>query len=117
MCAIILPLGEAKPVTVSVVCKHCRQRKVNRPRGLCWTCYYTPGVKNLHPSVSKFGRRGVGGLNRNRLPDGPTDAPPGSEAKLAILAERARLNVSLWHPLDARYPGDVHATTEALAAA
>jgi hypothetical protein len=91
---------------VIAICRHCQKKKANRPRGLCWQCYFTPGVKNLHPSTSKYGRRGVGNMNRNRLPDEPTEAPPGSEAKLAILADRARKNLSLWHPNDARYPGD-----------
>ena len=31
------------------ICKHCRKSKVNRPRGLCWGCYYTPGVKDHAP--------------------------------------------------------------------
>lgn len=34
-------------------CRHCGGDKVNRPRGLCWSCYYTPGVKALYPSTSK----------------------------------------------------------------
>jgi hypothetical protein len=36
-----------------------------------------------------------------RLPAQPTDALPGSPEKVAVLEERARLGVSLWHPLDA----------------
>ena len=30
------------------ICRHCTKSKVNRPRGLCWSCYYTPGVKDLY---------------------------------------------------------------------
>jgi hypothetical protein len=41
-----------------------------------------------------------------RLPAAPTGALPGSVEKIRILAERARLRVSLWHPLDARLPSD-----------
>lgn len=26
-------------------CRNCRKAKVCRPRGLCWRCYYTPGLK------------------------------------------------------------------------
>jgi hypothetical protein len=40
-------------------CRHCGSRKVTRPRGLCWTCYYTPAVSALYPSTSKLGRRGA----------------------------------------------------------
>jgi len=39
------------------------------------------------------------------LPAQPTGALPGSPEKVAILEERARLGLSLWHPLDA--PMDV----------
>lgn len=39
------------------VCRHCHKVKPTRPRGLCWACYYTPGVRDLYPadprSVSK----------------------------------------------------------------
>jgi hypothetical protein len=83
-------------------CRHCKRVESNRPRGLCWSCYYTPGVRERFPSTSKFARRGVGNHNIVEvLPDAPTDALPGSEAKVAILEERARQGVSLWHPLDA----------------
>jgi hypothetical protein len=90
-----------------LLCRHCRSAKVNRPRGLCWTCYYTPGVKELYPSTSKYARRGVGNFNGvPPLPAEPTTAPPGSPEKAAVLAERARLQQSLWHPLDAKFEGD-----------
>jgi hypothetical protein len=85
-----------------MICRHCQKSKVNRPRGLCWSCYYTPGVRELYPSTSKFARRGVGDFNgKARLPGAPTDWPPGSPEKVTILEERARLKVSLWHPDDA----------------
>jgi len=85
-----------------MLCCHCRTVKSNRPRGLCWSCYYTPGVRDLHPSTSKFGRRGVGNFNRRMtVPPSPTHALPGTPEKVAVLEERARLGVSLWHPRDA----------------
>lgn len=40
------------------VCRHCNTGKVNRPRGLCWACYYTPGVKELYPVTSKYAPKG-----------------------------------------------------------
>ena len=85
------------------VCRHCQKCKVNRPRGLCWSCYYTPGVKDLYPSTSKFARRGVGNFSGAApLPTHVTSTLPGSREKLAILIERARLKQSLFHPDDAR---------------
>jgi hypothetical protein len=85
------------------ICRHCQKSKVNRPRGLCWSCYYTPGVKEMYPSTSKFARRGVGNFSGAApLPPHPTATLPGTPEKLAILMERARLKQSLFHPDDAR---------------
>jgi hypothetical protein len=85
-----------------MLCRHCNRVPSNRPRGLCWSCYYKPGVRELYPSTSKFARRGVADhVGRVPLPDEPTDAPPGSEAKVLILMERARKRQGLWHPDDA----------------
>jgi hypothetical protein len=92
---------------MTAICRHCDQSKVNRPRGLCWSCYYTPGVKDLYPSTSKYARRGVGNFaGRAPLPAAPTTAAPGSPEKLAVLEQRAKLKQSLFHPCDARYVGD-----------
>jgi len=89
------------------VCKHCQKSKVNRPRGLCWTCYYTPGVKEQFPSTSKYARRGVGNFNGNApIPFMPTTAAPGTPEKMAVMEERAKMKQALWHPLDAQYSGD-----------
>jgi len=89
---------------MNMICRHCGRAKVNRPRGLCWSCYYAPGVRDRYPSTSKFARRGEGNFNGNPdLPPTPTDARPGSPEKIAILAERARMKQSLWHPDDADY--------------
>src|SRR5438034_2603383 len=84
------------------LCRHCHRASVNRPRGLCWSCYYTPGVREKYPSTSKFAHRGVGNFNGNvPLPDAATDTAPGSEAKILVLIERARRKQALFHPLDA----------------
>ncbi len=29
-------------------CRHCTKGRVNRPAGLCWSCYYTPGVREMY---------------------------------------------------------------------
>ncbi len=85
-----------------MLCRHCQRVKSNRPRGLCWSCYYKPGVRELYPSTSKFARRGVGDFNgQSSLAALPTRALPGTPEKVAVLEERARLGLSLWHPLDA----------------
>jgi hypothetical protein len=96
------------------VCKHCRIAKVNRPRGLCWTCYYTPGVKDQYPSTSKYARRGLGNFNGNAPLPEPTPYPPGTPEKMAVLELRAQLQQALWHPLDAQYDGDPNPLAEIL---
>lgn len=84
------------------VCRHCGRNKVNRPRGLCWSCYYTPGIRNRYPSTSKFCRRGVEDFEGPaHLPPLPTGALPGSPAKVAVLCDRASKRLALWHPNDA----------------
>jgi hypothetical protein len=85
-----------------MMCRHCKRVRSNRPRGLCWSCYYTPGVREQYPSTSKFARRGVSDFNgQTEQAARPTDAPPGSPEKVSVLEERARLGLSLWHPQDA----------------
>jgi hypothetical protein len=85
-----------------MLCRHCNAHRANRPRGLCWSCYYTPGVRDQYPSTSKFARRGIHDFNgRGTLPDEPTAATPGTPEKVAILIERARMRQALWHPHDA----------------
>ncbi len=84
-------------------CRHCRRvRTGNRPRGLCWICYYAPGVRDRYPSESKFARRGVGNDGTGALPI-PTLAPPGTPERLAALAERAARGEALFHPHDATH--------------
>lgn len=85
-----------------MLCRHCQKVRSNRPRGLCWSCYYRPGVRDQYPSTSKYARRGVSDFNgRTKGLDEPTLALPGTDEKVAILAERARRGLSLWHPNDA----------------
>lgn len=89
-----------------MMCKHCGRARVNRPRGLCWSCYYTPGVRDQYPSTSKFARRGINDFNgKVQPPPFATAALPGTPEKLAILEQRARLHQSLWHAGDAQDDG------------
>jgi hypothetical protein len=89
-----------------MLCRHCGRVPSIRPRGLCWSCYYSPGLRDQYPSTCKFARRGLDDFNgRVPLPPEPTSAPPGSPEKVAILMERARKRQALWHPDDA--PMDV----------
>jgi hypothetical protein len=102
--------GMSEGTTIKqTICGHCKKNRVNRPRGLCWSCYYRPGVKELFPSTSKYARRGIGNFTGNApLPTFATSALPGSEEKIALLSERARLKQSLWHPQDMRLHDCLH---------
>jgi hypothetical protein len=82
-------------------CRHCRNPKVNRPRGLCYSCHRKPEVRDLYPSTSKYARRGASaGGGTGALPATPTYANPGTEGKLAEMERRARAGNSLFHPDD-----------------
>jgi len=88
-----------------MICRSCQLRRANRPRGLCWTCYYTDGARERYPSTSKFGRRGAGIANRGQRLPVPTSALPGSPEKVAVLEERVARGEMLFHPADARVDG------------
>lgn len=82
------------------MCRHCGLKPTCRPKGLCWTCYYSR-IRDLYPTESVHGRRGViDSPGRFAIPEQATDALPGSREKLRILAARAAARVSLWHPQD-----------------
>lgn len=85
------------------ICRHCHAKKQNRPRGLCWRCFYTPGVKELFPSTSKYARRGLPNFcGPAPLDPEPTAAAPGSPEKLKVIRRRARRGLACFHPKDAR---------------
>jgi hypothetical protein len=86
------------------LCPHCRRFVVAVGYPLCWTCRQKPEVRALFPRRrSKFGRRGTGiGVNSKApLPASPTDAVPGSEAKILVMMDRASKRQQLFHPEDA----------------
>lgn len=97
-------MGVIKDVIMKARCRHCHRPKVNRPLGLCWSCYYKPGIRKLYPSTSKFAQRGVGNVTGSApLPDSPTQALPGSKEKVQVMRARAMSNQALWHPGDAKH--------------
>lgn len=94
----------AEPPKKRPPCRHCGGRYSCRPRGLCWPCHRDGAVRALYPtSAAPTSRRGVGNgvLASAPLPAEPTDAPPGSPEKVAVLSARAARGESLWHPGDA----------------
>lgn len=85
------------------MCRHCGKKPANRPRGLCWPCYYTPGVKDRYPSTSKHAVRGLGnGCFASRPASHPCPHPIGSEGRIQTMQERANRGESMYHPADCR---------------
>ena len=84
-----------------MVCRHCRRHAANRPRGLCWTCYYTPGVRERYAPRCPRGLEDFYGGTEPPL--APTRAMPGTLEKVAVLEQRARQRQALWHPQDAPF--------------
>lgn len=91
-------------------CMHCQERQAHSCRGLCRRCYVTltPAEKQSYPD-----RRHVANGDarnpwrdchnrRGRLPASPTDALPGSEAKILVMQERVARGELPCHPRDAR---------------
>jgi hypothetical protein len=87
------------------VCRNCHENKVNRPRGLCWHCYYTPGVQELYPSTSKYARRGNGNHNLSEsLPNAPEPMTTADRTeRVKVMAWRAANGFDLFHPDDSRH--------------
>ncbi|OWK37554.1 hypothetical protein [Fimbriiglobus ruber] len=85
------------------LCRHCGVKPVNRPRRLCWGCYYTPEIKALYkPLGTHAGRRDIGrGEHPRPLPADPCPHQPGTAGKIAELIRRAEAGEGLWHPGDA----------------
>lgn len=80
-------------------CRHCRRFRTSRPRGLCYRCFYTPGVRDLYPPVR---HRGPPSETHRRLPATPCLYPPGSPEKIAAMAARLAAGEHLHHPQDLR---------------
>jgi hypothetical protein len=87
-------------------CRHCGRPRPYRPLGLCWHCYYTPGVRLLHPTESKNARHRAENQADEFHGLAPLPAlvclnPPGSPEKIEAMCQRRLDRVSLFHPQDA----------------
>jgi len=82
-------------------CRHCRRRPANRPRRLCWNCYYAPGVRDRYPSAAQHASKQLATANvEPPPPEEPTAAQPGTPAKVTVLEQRVAAKRGLWHPDD-----------------
>lgn len=97
-------------VVVVSPCRHCQIRQVSRARGLCFRCSRDAAIRNLYPTTSKYANKGISADGEDDFepqpcPE-PTEAIPGTEAKLAVLEARAAARVELWHGGDVRFVFD-----------
>jgi sulfur relay (sulfurtransferase) DsrC/TusE family protein len=83
-------------------CRHCGRRVQTLRFGLCWACHGAREIRLLYvPAVRATGlfTNGV-----PPLPDSPTDAAPGSEAKRKVMRDRAAAGTAIFHPQDVGTP-------------
>src|SRR6185295_13866424 len=83
----------------TMLCRHCDRNPVTRSRGLCGSCFYSPGVRERYPPLLRGGH----GMGRKRLPCEPTDALPGTPEKIRVLMDRAARGQELFHDEDAEH--------------
>lgn len=81
-------------------CRHCGRRDPTRPRGLCFSCYTTPAVRDLY-RVSERCEHGQPADFQGSAPEPmPTEHLPGSPEKVTELERRAMAGESLWSRKD-----------------
>ena len=81
------------------VCVWCKERKCNRPKGLCWRCYTDPVINrqtkgrkhrySVRAEVQDF-------CGMGEVPT-PTHHMPGTEGKVEVLEYRAQHRQQLFH--------------------
>lgn len=91
-----------KPLAGREPCRHCKARVRGRPKGLCWACYYAPGVRGLYSSASKHARSGVEDFNGPAKAPEPSCALPGTPEFVAVMEGRASRGEALFSTRDAR---------------
>lgn len=81
-------------------CIHCRRRAASRPRLLCGPCYHNMRIRNKYPTLGKYTQDTNAQSQYARR---PTDAIPGSEAKIRIMMDRVDNGLSAFHPFDSTF--------------
>jgi hypothetical protein len=102
---VVLLVASPKPRKKRKRCRHCRHPKVNRPRGLCWSCYEDPVTRAKYAPADPQGAHGATHATADfhggrPLPAVPTSEPPGSWQKIELMAKRWAAGLHLHHPGD-----------------
>ena len=110
-------MGSRQRFADAGICRHCSKKKINRPRGLCWTCYYSP-VRDLYgapnPKTAKYAGFAKTAVNTGYAPSRPvpahmlTSAEPGSEDKIRAMELRYLLGLSLTDESEPRYESETY---------
>jgi hypothetical protein len=79
-------------------CAHCGREAHLQSRRLCRPCWLDPELRAAYGTATR--RADDLPAVTGHDPDGPTDAEPGSEAKIVILQRRLWAGHRLWHPGD-----------------
>jgi hypothetical protein len=86
-----------------ILCRHCKERRKGRTRGLCSRCYEKKEVRSLYPPDDRSVIKGHGHTVAKDLKGWePTDHLPGTAEKIKVLERRASKGLPLWHPFDAK---------------
>jgi hypothetical protein len=78
----------------------CGRKKLSHRR-LCWRCTKARGRRPPYEGREKYAPRDTLGYTQALPAPAPTDARPGTAAKLAVLAARAERGEALWSRGDA----------------
>lgn len=89
----------------AALCQNCQRDRGVYSRELCWSCYYTPDVRDQYePMATPSNHRGLGiDVYAPLAPPEPTTARPGTIEKLHVLMDRLEAGYALWHPDDATF--------------
>src|SRR5262249_38153197 len=84
-------------------CSNCQETRTRyRRRGLCEVCYRNKRVRKRYAMKKACGLGVVGNdfSGEAPIPPEPTDTEPGSEERILVLMERARLKQALFREGD-----------------
>lgn len=90
-------------------CLLCGQTKPHKSRNLCLACYQKPESEPLKIETRHRVERNTNAfLEPIGLPDHPTEFLPGSEEKMAVMAQRLEDLREIHHPDDAMVTPDCY---------
>ena len=97
------------PTVRMIDCLLCGQTKPHKSRNLCLACYQKPESDPLKIETRHRVERNTNAfMEPIGLPDHPTEFLPGSEEKMAVMAQRLEDLREIHHPDDAMVTPDCY---------